>query len=127
MSGAQTEEFYQSKIQKFKSLNNAGVGLIIGSVPVSILGIVLMTNADKRFDSEEDDLEGGIGDFFDYSGQTIIGFILVDLACTALIGGTTMVIIGGIKMKKYRAELEHLKLGTYITPKHAGFTLTYRF
>jgi len=119
-----TEELCQHKIHTFQSIANTGTALIIISVPTGLLGGLLMIIADEDYDEEDSDF---LGEILGYTTTRGIGLILVGLGITMLAGGITLAVIGSNKVKKYQGELNRLKLGTYVTPKHAGITFTYRF
>ena len=116
---AQTEDLYKRKIDNFKPMKTIGIALIVAAVPVGALGAYLIADSENT----SDDLEG----FIDFTFEYTVGYVFVWVAGASLIAGTVLTIISTSMIKKYQSKLDGLKVETYYTPNHAGFTLTYRF
>jgi hypothetical protein len=114
----QTADFYQNKIKRFKPMKTIGISLMVASVPLGALGTAFIIDSENT----SDDLEGVV----EFGGKYIAGYIFLGCAVASIAAGTALTIISSVMMKKYRTKLDSLKVGAYITPNQAGFTLTFR-
>ena len=119
---AQTAEMYQRKIDNFKPMKTIGITLMGAAVPVGILGFILTSDSGRRADESDD-----LGSFLDSMTEYTVGYIFTVAGGAFLIAGATLTTISSVMIKKYRTKLNRLEVGTYISPQHAGVTLTYRF
>jgi hypothetical protein len=118
----QTAEFYQNRIDHFKTQRVIGTVLIFSSVPMDILGVYYFVQSEKDYNS--DDPWGG---FFQGSEEFFLGCLFVVVGIGMLAGGIVMTTIGNKKIRQYQEKLNGMHVSLYCTPKHAGLTLTYRF
>jgi hypothetical protein len=118
----QTAEFYQKKIDHFKTQRIVGTVFIVSSVPATAVGIYYIVKADR--DYESDDPWGG---FWTGSYDLVLGCLFVGVGAGLLAGGIVMTTIGSKKLRYYQEKLDGLSINPYITPRQAGLTLTYRF
>ncbi len=118
----QTEEFYQKKINHYRTERTAGMIMMISAAPAGMLGTYWIVRGDRHLSSE--DVWGG---FWQGSFEIVAGCIFVGIGIGLLAGGTVMNLIGNRKVNQYQEKLDGLKVGLYCTPKQAGLTLTYRF
>jgi len=117
---AQTAEQYQKKIDHFESMKNTGTIVALIGIPVSIVGIITYRSGIKNSESSSD---AQLNSFI----QIPVGVALMVIGGAGIISGLVLTVMGNSKMYEYQKKLENLQLGTYYTPQHAGFTLTYRF
>jgi len=118
----QTAEFYQKKLDHFKTQRTAGMVMMISAAPVGMLGTYWIVRGDRHLNA--DDNWGG---FWQGSFEIIAGCICAVVSAGLLAGGTVMNVIGNRKVNQYQEKLDGLKVSLYCTPTQAGFTLTYRF
>jgi hypothetical protein len=118
----QTAEFYQKKIDHFKTQRIVGTVFIVSFVPTTAVGIYYFVKADRAYAS--DDPWGG---FWTGSDYFIPGCLFVGAGAGLLAGGIVMTTIGNKKIRFYQEKLDGLSIHPYITPRQAGLTLTYRF
>ena len=118
----QTAEFYQKKIDHFKTQRIVGTVFIVSSVPAFALSVYYFAKADK--DYESDDPWGG---FWTGSTEFFLGCLFVGTGAGLLAGGIVMTTIGNKKIRFYQEKLDGLSINPYCTPRQAGLTLTYRF
>jgi len=118
----QTAEFYQKKIDHFKTQRIIGTVFIVSSVPTAAVGVYYLAKADK--DDQSDDPWGG---FWTGANDFFLGCIFVGAGAGLLAGGIVMTTIGNKKIRLYQEKLDGLSINPYFTPRQAGLTLTYRF
>jgi hypothetical protein len=126
VANAQTAEFYQQKIDHYKTQQILGVALMATSLPMGSLGIYLIVRADRLLNDPDENADVW-GNFFNGSFDLIAGIVCTAVGVGLLAGGTVMTAIAGNKIEKYQGMLDGLNVSIICTPEQKGLTLTYRF
>jgi hypothetical protein len=117
------EEFLQKKVHTYRKMQTTGFVLLGTGSVTTLTGIIMISSADwytttdynGKTTTTTDDPIGFAG-----MGVTIVGVAL-------LASGTVFAIIGSSKTKSYQKKLQNLSIVPAISPKQAGFQLTYKF
>lgn len=108
---------YQKKIKSYSNMKGAGIGLTIGGVVMTIIGINVIASAPED-DYNTYEIEG--------EDQILGGVVLTEVGVIMVGGGITLWAIGGSKKAKYTRKLNALCLN--LNPSiHQKFSLAYRF
>ncbi|NOU45993.1 MAG: hypothetical protein HOO86_02915 [Bacteroidales bacterium] len=108
---------YESKVQKFNTMRNAGIVLTIGGAVLTIAGISTMSNAI----ADDPDMVTDAG-----TSKFLTGYLCTALGLTASGGGIVLWAIGGAKKRSYTQKLNSLSLNLNPAPRQM-VSLAYRF
>lgn len=112
------KDLFNSKIIKFNKLRNSGVGLTIGGVVLTTVGIVVLSKS-EIFDMNSPNYGEADGNYF-------LGSLGISLGAASIAGGITMWVIGANKTDYYNKKLNQLSLDFNSNPKQI-ISLTYHF
>ncbi len=118
-----SKEFLQMKADRYRKMQTSGFVLLGSGSAAMITGAILISSADwttttDMYGNTNHTTDDPVG--FAGVGVCIVGFAL-------MASGTVFTIIGTSKTKSYQQKLHNLSIAPCITPKQAGFQLTYRF
>lgn len=120
-------ELYQYKINKYSKMRNTGTVLGVGGGILTVVGIVLVSNADWDQQTTSDEYGNTNSNYNTTSGSGIAGVFCivggVSIGTVGIIIGT----IGSKSVKKYQAKMKNVSFNFNCTPKQQGFVLSYRF
>ncbi len=108
---------YQKKIKSYSNMKGAGIGLTIGGVVMTAIGIGVIAGA------PEDDWDTYEDESYD---QIMLGAVVTEVGVIMIGGGITLWAIGGSKKAKYTRKLNALSLNLNPSFKQK-FSLAYRF
>ncbi|MBN1413906.1 MAG: hypothetical protein JW973_02295 [Bacteroidales bacterium] len=116
---AQDSTLYKVKIERYKSMQRSGRGLLIaGGTTVAVGAITSGIGWGVVPQENSDDMAYTIG--YIGVGVAVAGIFL-------MVPGIILNSVGKNKVREYQIRLNDLRPSFYYTPQHAGFTLTYRF
>lgn len=118
---AQKELEYQIKIERYKAMAHTGKVLTTVGIPMTAIGTISFVAGEFYYDFD-DRSTWDTSDALIYSGAAVGG-----LGVISLVNGIIFRSIGKRKTGEYQMRLDNLKVGSYCTPNHSGFTLTYSF
>jgi hypothetical protein len=124
-----SKELYKMKIYKFAKLKNTGMALGIGGGVLTMVGIILVSNASwkevqtnnsmgyntNNTSYETNDANGIVGILMIFNG--------VPIGITGIILGT----IGSKNVKKYQEKLNNISFNVICKPQQQGLSMSYRF
>lgn len=116
------KDFYWKKAAKFERMKNAGVGLTIGGIVATVIGVKLISDA-AREEANNSNYGSGTDD---NSEKFLGGLVFTELGVGMTAGGIVLWSIGGAKKSKYLAKAKSLsfELNPESTRK---LSLTYKF
>lgn len=117
MAQVDQKALYQKKIKSYSNMKGAGIGLTIGGVVMTVIGINVIASAPED-DWSTDEIEG--------ETEILGGVILTEVGLIMVGGGITLWAIGGSKKAKYTRKLNALSLNLNPSLKQK-FSLAYRF
>lgn len=113
---------YQQKVESYKKMKNTGIGLTIGGIASTMIGIALVSSAEWETTSTEYGTNTTSSDPAAFGGLLLIGG-----GVSVSIPGIILTSIGGKKSKEYQSKLERLDVGINYQPTNKGLILSYRF
>lgn len=113
------KDLYTLKIEKFSKMRNTGIGVTIGGVILTAVGIgVLSSAADMPYDTQEE------MDAFDT--KVLLGTYTTMFGLAGTGGGIALWSIGGSKKKSYQKKLNTLTFNLNPNPNQK-LSLVYKF
>lgn len=116
------KDFYWNKAAKYGRMKNAGVGLTIGGIITTVIGVKLLSDAVS--DELNNNNYGTSND--DNSGKYLGGLVFTELGVGMTAGGIVLWSIGGAKKNKYLSKVKSLSFE--LNPESSRkLSLTYKF
>jgi hypothetical protein len=117
------KDFYWKKAAKFERMKNVGVGLTLGGIVATVIGVKLISDAASEEVNNNNYYGSGTDD---NSGRYLGGVLFTELGVGMTAGGIVLWSIGGAKKNKYLAKAKSLsfELNPESTRK---LSFTYKF
>jgi len=103
------KEFYQWKIYKYTKMKNTGTVFGIGGAALTIVGIILASNADwTEVDNNTNNSVGYSKNYNTSNASGFAGVLMIAVGVPISITGITLGTIGSRNVKKYREKLNNI-------------------
>lgn len=115
-------ELYQQKVYSYTKMKKTGIGLTIGGIASTVIGVALVSSAEWETTTDQYGTTTTSDDPRAFGGLLLIGG-----GISVSVPGIILTSIGSKKSKEYQRKLERLDLGINYKPNNKGVMLTYRF
>lgn len=115
-------QLYEQKVQSFTKMKRTGLSLTISGVASTIIGIVMVSNAEWETQSSAYGSSTTSND-----PNAIVGSLLIGAGVGLTVPGIILGTIGNNKSKEYNEKLRRLDVGINYKPNNKGLSFSYRF
>lgn len=116
------KQLYEQKVHSFTKMKRTGVSLTVAGVASTILGIVMVSNAEWETQSSSYGSSTTSND-----PNAIVGSLLIGAGVGLTVPGVILGVIGNNKSKEYNEKLQRLNVGINYKPNNKGLVFSYRF
>jgi hypothetical protein len=113
------KNLYTKKVVSYGKMKNAGIGLTVGGVVLTVIGIATISNAATMPYDTQDEMDAA-------DTKLILGTYAATFGIIATGGGITLWAIGGSKKRSYMNKLNSLSLNLN-SSLYQKFSLAYCF
>jgi hypothetical protein len=104
------KDFYFHKIQTFTKMKHAGIGMTVGGVVLTIVGVKMIADGAETYNN-------GYGYYEENDDKIVAGVLCTELGVGLTAGGIVLWSIGGSKARKYNEKYKSVSLNLNADPR----------